>query len=174
MAAVVLRPHRLSDIHDLVAAANHPSINNYLRDHFPYPYTIQDAYWWLTEGVKSHANHAAITVNDICIGSISVVYGNAEAQLSGEIGYWLGRDFWGRGYATEAVRLMTDKVFEETELLRIYAHVFSPNVASRQVLLKCGYQEEGVLRQAVVKQGEVMDVHVYARLRHETDRDRPA
>lgn len=163
---VALRPYRMSDLHDLVAAANHPAINMYLRDHFPFPYTIQDAYWWLTEGVKSHARHAAITIDDICIGGISVVFGNAEAQLSGELGYWLGRDYWGRGYATEAVRQMTAQTFAETELVRIFAHVFSPNLASRQVLEKCGYEHEGVLRQAVIKYGEIMDVHVYARLRN--------
>lgn len=163
---VVLRPHRLSDLHDLVAAANHPAISMFLRDHFPYPYTVQDAYWWLTEGIKSHACHLAITVNEVCIGSISVVFGNNESHLSGEIGYWLGRDFWGRGYATDAVRQMTERIFAETELLRIFAHVFAPNNASKQVLLKCGYQEEGVLRQAVIKHGDILDVHVYARLRN--------
>jgi ribosomal-protein-alanine N-acetyltransferase len=162
---IQLRPYRLADIHDLVAAANHPDINTYLRDQFPFPYTLQDAYWWLTEGVKSFASHAAITLDDICIGGVSVVYGQAESRYSGEIGYWLGRNFWGRGFATEAVLRMTDEVFAKTELLRIHAQVFSPNRASRQVLENCGYQREGVLRQAIVKNGQVMDLHLYARLR---------
>lgn len=163
--SIKLRPYRLSDIHDLVAAANHPDINTYLRDHFPYPYTMQDAYWWLTEGVKSLASHSAITLDGICIGGISVVYGQAEAQLSGEIGYWLGRNFWGRGYATDAVNAMTKDVFTNTDLVRIHAQVFSPNLGSRQVLQKCGYQQEGILRRAVVKNNELMDMYIYARLR---------
>lgn len=162
---ITLRPYQLSDIHDLVAAANHPEINRYLRDHFPFPYTIQDAYWWLTEGVRTRANHAAITLDGICIGGISVVFGQAETHLSGEIGYWLGRDFWGRGFATEAVKLMTEDTFRSTDLVRIHAQVFSPNAASRHVLQKCGYQEEGILRNAIVKNGELMDMYVYARLR---------
>lgn len=160
-----LRPYRLSDIHDLVAAANHPEINTYLREQFPFPYTIQDAYWWLTEGVKSHATHAAITLDDVCIGGISVVYGQAEGRYSGEIGYWLGREFWGRGFATEAVRRMTEDVFQSTEVLRVHAQVFSPNRASRQVLENCGYQLEGVLRQAIVKNEQIMDLLLFARLR---------
>lgn len=165
LMSIKLRPHRLSDIHDLVAAANHPEINKYLREHFPYPYTIQDAYWWLTEGIKSLANHAAITLDDICIGGVSVVYGQAEAHLSGEIGYWLGREFWGRGFATRAVELMTEEVFNTTDLVRIHAQVFSPNIASKHVLEKCAYRLEGVLQKAIVKNDELMDVHVYARLR---------
>lgn len=162
---IKLRPYRLSDIHDLVAAANHPEINTYLRDHFPYPYTMQDAYWWLTEGIKSLASHAAITLDDICIGGVSVVYGQAETQLSGEIGYWLGREFWGRGFATRAVSFMTEDVFSSTDLVRIYAQVFSPNLASRHVLQNCGYHQEGVLRNAIIKDGVLMDMHIYARLR---------
>lgn len=166
--AISLRPFELSDIHDLVAAANHPDINAYLRDHFPYPYTMQDAYWWLTEGIKTHACHAAIALDGICIGGISVVYGEAETHLSGEIGYWLGRDFWGRGFATDAVRQMTEDVFQHTDLVRLYAHVFSPNIASRHVLEKCGYRQEGVHRKAIIKNGELMDLYVYARLREDS------
>lgn len=162
---IKLRPFRLSDIHDLVASANHPEINIYLRDYFPYPYTIQDAYWWLTEGVNSFANHSAITLDGICIGGVSVVYGQAETHLSGEIGYWLGREYWGRGFASQAVKLMTEDVFSNTDLLRIYAQVFSPNLASRYVLQKCGYQLEGVLRKAIIKDSELMDMYIYAQLR---------
>ncbi|MHA0795810.1 GNAT family N-acetyltransferase [Gilvimarinus sp. F26214L] len=162
---IKLRPFRLSDIHDLVAAANHPEISTYLRDQFPYPYSMRDAYWWLTKGIKSEAVHAAITYDGICIGGVSVVFGQAEAQLSGEIGYWLGRDFWGRGIATQAVRQMTEQVFDTTDLLRVHAQVFSPNVASQQVLLKCGYELEGVQRKAVLKNGHVMDLCQFARLR---------
>jgi [ribosomal protein S5]-alanine N-acetyltransferase len=164
---IKLRSYRLSDIHDLVAAANHPDINTYLRDRFPYPYTIRDAYWWLTKGIKSQSRHAAIVLNDVCIGGVSVVFGQAETQLSGEIGYWLGRDFWGRGFATQAVNLMTTDVFNTTDLVRIHAQVFAPNSASRHVLQKCGYREEGLLRKAIVKNNRIMDLYLYSRLREE-------
>lgn len=162
---IALRPFRLSDIHDLVAAANHPEINRYLRDYFPYPYTIQDAYWWLTEGVKSASRHAAITVDDSCIGGVSVVFGRGESRLAAEIGYWLGRSHWGRGFATEALGLMTEDIFRSTNIERLFAHVFAPNLGSRQVLVKCGYREEGLLRKAILKNNRLVDVYVYARLR---------
>jgi len=165
--SIALRPYRYDDLDDLVVAANHPEITPYLRDHFPYPYLREHGEWWLTEGMRQLGSHSAITLNDRCIGGISVVFGVAEAHLSGEIGYWLGRPYWGRGYATEAVRQKTAEVFATTDLVRIAAHVFAPNTASMRILEKCGYELEGILRRSIIKNGNIMDSHVYAKLRDE-------
>jgi RimJ/RimL family protein N-acetyltransferase len=53
-----------------------------------------------------------------------------------EVGYWIGRDFWGRGIATQALGLF----LEELKDRPLYAHVAKHNVASRRVLEKCGFQ----------------------------------
>jgi RimJ/RimL family protein N-acetyltransferase len=52
-----------------------------------------------------------------------------------EVGYWLGREFWGRGIATRALELFLDEV----TIRPLYAHVAKHNVASRRVLEKCGF-----------------------------------
>ncbi|MBN1765493.1 MAG: GNAT family N-acetyltransferase [Sedimentisphaerales bacterium] len=68
-----------------------------------------------------------------------------------EVGYWLGRKYWRQGIMTEAVRLLLEFGFTDLKLYRIYSHIFEPNTASRRVLEKCGFQKEGVMRQAVIK-----------------------
>ncbi len=52
-----------------------------------------------------------------------------------EVGYWIGREYWGQGIATEALRLLLDEIRSRP----LYAHVAKSNVASRRVLEKCGF-----------------------------------
>lgn len=69
------------------------------------------------------------------IGLKHVDHERAEA----EVGYWVGKPYWGRGYASEAVRLVATFAFEELGLRRLYAHVLAHNPASGRVLEKAGF-----------------------------------
>lgn len=84
-----------------------------------------------------------------------------------EIGYWIGKPFWGRGYATEAVQAVLRYGFEERELQRIFAMVFHRNPASCRVLQKCGMRHEGTLRRHQKKWDEYVDLVCYGMLREE-------
>ena len=53
-----------------------------------------------------------------------------------EVGYWLGREYWGRGIATDALR----QFLQEIETRPLYAHVARHNIASRRVLEKCDFR----------------------------------
>ncbi|MCB9461544.1 MAG: GNAT family N-acetyltransferase [Anaerolineaceae bacterium] len=64
-----------------------------------------------------------------------------------EIGYWVGKEYWGQGYATEAARRMVRFVFEDLGLNRIEASYFVGNPASRRVMEKAGMTFEGIRRQ---------------------------
>ena len=82
-----------------------------------------------------------------------------------EIGYWLGEPFWGRGIVTDAVRAVVPVAFGTFDIARIQAGIFSENPASARVLEKCGFVREAVLKDAVFKNGKVMDEIIYARFR---------
>ncbi len=82
-----------------------------------------------------------------------------------ELGYWLGEAHWGRGVMTGAVRGFTEYAFGAFELCRIFAVVFEWNSASRRVLEKAGYELEGRMRRAAVKDGQVIDQFLYATVR---------
>lgn len=103
-----------------------------------------------------------------CIGAVGLKpLGDVEARTL-ELGYWVGRAHWGRGYATEAVAGFSRWALETfPDVLRLEARVHEGNGASGAVLLKAGYREEGVRRKAVWKNGSSLDMLFYGMLRGE-------
>ena len=79
-----------------------------------------------------------------------------------EMGFWLGAQRWGKGYATEAARAVIGYGFERPGLNRICAHHVVRNPASGHVLEKIGMRREGALRQRVRKWGVFEDVVILA------------
>lgn len=75
---------------------------------------------------------------------------------------------WGRGIMTEAVLQTCAYVYANSDIIRIYAEPFAYNAASCRVLEKAGFQYEGTLRSSAVKNGRVLDMKMYARLRPES------
>ena len=142
------------------------NVSKYLTARIPYPYSIEDAKWWVTIGSKEGINKA-IEVDGIFVGVIGVTVGEFEKERSAEIGYWIGEPFWGNGIATEAVTQMTQYVFDTTNVVRLSAPVFSPNKASTRVLEKCGYLLEANLKKALYKNGKIFDAYLYANVRKE-------
>jgi RimJ/RimL family protein N-acetyltransferase len=107
----------------------------------PHPYRVEDAEEFIAAANRKEAEaHFAITLDRTLIG----VCGLDPRQDGPEIGYWLGVDYWGQGYATEAARALIDHAFGELghEALQAGARVSNP--ASRRVLEKCGFQWTGV------------------------------
>lgn len=160
-----LRPFRPTDVDALVRHADDHEVWIHLRDRFPHPYTEEDARSWI-DLVATYpvGTHFAIDVGGQAVGSIGLVPQTDVHRRSAEIGYWLGRDAWGRGIATEAVRAVTEHGFEAFGLVRVFAAVFANNPASGRVLEKAGYELEGRLRSSVVKDGILMDSLLYARV----------
>jgi [ribosomal protein S5]-alanine N-acetyltransferase len=70
------------------------------------------------------------------------------------------RDAWGRGYATDAVRVRTRFVFEQMGLHRVEGHTINP--AMRRVYEKCGYRREGTARQKLWREGRWLDAELFA------------
>ena len=162
----VLRRWRSRDLGSLVRHANNINVSRYLRDRFPYPYTRRDGRGFLAIAASagSDSTKLAIDVDGEAVGGIGVILGTDIERFSAELGYWLGESFWGRGIATEAVRMFTEHVFDQLNLLRIFAVAAAANVASARVLEKAGYQKEGILRSAAVKFGQQHDQLMYARI----------
>ena len=103
------------------------------------------------------------------IGTVGLAISDFDHQA--EIGYWLGRDYWGQGFCTEAVIAVLDYGFETLGLNRIFAQHIARNGASARVLEKAGFSKEGILRQHARKWGVFEDVICYGMLCKD---DRPA
>ncbi len=94
------------------------------------------------------------------------------AHNRAEVGYWVGLPYWGRGFATAALRLIIRFGFDELKLNRIAAGHFRHNRASGRVMQKAKMRYEGRLRGALCHRGEYKDELRYAILRDDYEADK--
>ncbi|HEY5306494.1 MAG TPA: GNAT family N-acetyltransferase [Pseudolabrys sp.] len=138
---LALRAPRLGDAKTIAALANDRRIaENSAR--IPHPYKIADAESFIAGAAKAGEAAFLITLRDkTVIGACGLVL---QAETTPELGFWLGVDHWGQGYATEALHAVIDYAFADMghEALQAGARVTNP--ASRRVLEKCGFQWTGV------------------------------
>ncbi|MXQ73551.1 GNAT family N-acetyltransferase [Clostridiaceae bacterium DONG20-135] len=164
---VTIRPLVMSDLPDMVKAANDQGVSAFLRDRFPYPYTEEAGRSYLEfceNADPSQTLQYAILVNGKFAGTIGVEKACDVYRLNGELGYWLCRSYWGQGIATKAVSLMVKEAFAKLDINRIHAEVFEPNKASQRVLEKNGFVKEGHFHNSVIKYGQIIDSVIYAKL----------
>jgi RimJ/RimL family protein N-acetyltransferase len=167
--SLTLRRWAEQDVEALVEIADDRAIWANMRDRFPHPYTRADAEAWIALCAKetSPPRAFAIEVHGRAAGGIGLELFDDVHRGSAEIGYWLGRSFWGHGLATEAVVAVAQYGFERLGLERIQAQVFAWNDASTRVLVKAGFAFEGRLRRHVIKEGRIGDALLYARVREQ-------
>jgi [ribosomal protein S5]-alanine N-acetyltransferase len=161
-----VRPWRTGDVEALIVHANDLEVARQLRDRFPHPYTRANAVAFIQYATEETGN-LAIDVDGEAVGAIGYIPGSDIERYSAEVGYWLGRRYWGRGIASDALRTLTEHLFREQHLLRLFALPFADNVASARVLEKAGYEREGLLRSSSVKYGAPRDQWLYARVNRE-------
>jgi [ribosomal protein S5]-alanine N-acetyltransferase len=161
---ITLRELIPSDLDRLVSLANNENVSRYLLYTFPCPYTKADGEWWINTGSTQHgATTRVIEYRGEFSGLVGITPQSGWREHLGEIGYWVGAAYWGKGIATSALQQMTDYGFAGLQLRKLYAPVLAPNVASMRVLAKCGYALEGVLKSEVKKNGRYFDIHRFAR-----------
>ncbi|WP_292522199.1 GNAT family N-acetyltransferase [Methanoculleus sp.] len=138
----------------------------------PYPYPDGAAEAWIATHAAGFRKglHAVYAVTRAGKGDLVGAAGLVEINRRhgrGELGYWVGRPYWGRGYATEAARAVIECGFSVLGLHRVYAMHFSRNPASGRVMAKCGMRHEAHLREHGRKWGVFEDIDVWGVLRDE-------
>lgn len=109
----------------------------------------------------------ASTDSDRLLGIIELLDFNLKINMV-SIGYFLAEAQWGRGIATEAVRMLVEFLFTDVNVNRIQAEVMPANENSKKVLLKNGFIKEGMLRQATLWSGKgVVDLEIYSILKED-------
>ncbi len=138
---LVLRQPTLADVKAIARiVGDHCVAVNLQR--VPHPYSQDDAVHF----VSNVANAGGMTTfmiehKDEAVGLASLTWRQAEVP---DLGYCLGTDHWGKGFATEAARAAIDFAFEEFSIDVVCAGARVLNPASRHVLEKCGFQWTGV------------------------------
>ncbi|MBM7587180.1 RimJ/RimL family protein N-acetyltransferase [Bacillus pakistanensis] len=108
---------------------------------------------------KDSIHFALVNNQNILIGCIYLFLNKKHNK--GELGYWLGKPYWNKGYCTEAGKEMIKFGFEELGLNRIYADAFTKNTASSKVMQKVGLKYEGTFKQSCLYRGVYEDTVIY-------------
>ncbi|MBP3038232.1 GNAT family N-acetyltransferase [Bacillaceae bacterium Marseille-Q3522] len=133
--------------------------------YLPYPYSLEDALSWIEHHPDNfNANKLyefAITdkEREELFGAIAL--SNNQKFQNGEIAYWIGEEFWGNGYATEAAQAVLQFAFEEKHYHKVFARYFRSNPASGRVMKKIGMKKEGEFIDHVRKQNRYEDLVYY-------------
>jgi RimJ/RimL family protein N-acetyltransferase/quinol monooxygenase YgiN len=165
---LVLRPFALGDSTEVARIAGDREIAAGTLT-VPHPYEERHAREWIgsqDEMFRSGTGVVfAITAGGAVVGAIGLH--PALAHKRAELGYWIGTEHWGNGYATEASRAVIEYGFATLGLDRIFASHFASNPASGRVLAKLGMSREGVARAHILKWGTAQDSVQFAILRTE-------
>ena len=165
-----IRKWELTDARDLATALSNKKVQNNLRDGLPYPYTEQDGKEYISLMLDADDKNTfafAVTADGKVIGSIGAFRQDNIHRQTAEFGYYIAEEYWGKGIMTEAVKQLCDYVFTHTDIIRIYAEPFAYNIGSCRVLEKAGFKCEGTLRSNAVKNGKVLDMKMYSKLKAE-------
>ena len=152
------------DKQSLIKYLNNKEIyKNTLR--IPYPYSKEDADWWINSCKGSYKRLGVITKfvirkNEELIGGVGFDDYLSEKEEV-DCGYWLAQPFWNKGIMTKVVHTLCMFGFNELKIPKITANVFSYNKASMKVLQKVGFIFEKSLKNQYEKDGQKIDAEFY-------------
>ncbi|TKC18848.1 GNAT family N-acetyltransferase [Robertmurraya kyonggiensis] len=158
---LLLRLFTASDAENVITMCNNYNIFKSTLT-LPYPYTLNCALSWI-------ANHEQnfdldrmyeLAITDKNSGQLygAIAISNHKQHKNGELAYWIGEEYWGKGYGTEAAQAMIEFVFKEKNFHRVYARHFKSNPASGKIMEKCGMTYEGMLKEHVFKIDRFEDI----------------
>ncbi len=167
---LILRPFVDGDAPRIAELAGDKSVaDTTLR--IPHPYSDAMALEWI-------GTHKAVRNDDLAlfyavdlkesgelVGSTGIDIDFPHSRAT--IGYWIGRGYWNKGYATEAASILFTYVFDVMKFHKVDSHHFVRNPASGRVLEKLGMKREGLLRGHIKKSGAWEDIIEYGILDHE-------
>ena len=167
---LILRPFKLSDAKEVQRQAGSSKIAS-TTGAVPHPYLdgmaedwISKHHEWFKEGLA--VNWAIVLKeSDNIVGSIS--FGLNQIHNRAELGYWVGEEFWNKGYCSEAAVEAIRYGFKELALNKITSRHMSENPSSGKVMQKAGMTKEGYLKQDVSRNGKFVDLVIYGLLREE-------
>ncbi len=165
---LVLRLFQKSDAEAVTRLCNNFNIyNNTL--YLPFPYTLEDALSWIEHHLDNfNANKSyefAITNKESGELYGAIALSNNQRFHNGEIAYWIGEEYWGNGYATEAAQAILQFAFNEKQYHKVYARYFRSNPASGRVIEKLGMKKEGILIDHIKKDKRYEDLVYYGMIK---------
>ncbi|OEF98811.1 GNAT family N-acetyltransferase [Vulcanibacillus modesticaldus] len=167
---VRLREYSKDDVKQAQIYINDPEVKRLLHPGIPYLYTFEDEQKWFDSlsATKDTYSFAIETLKDNkYIGGCGVNKIDWKNSVT-EVGIFIGdKDYWGKGYGTDAMKILIKFIFEQMNINKIKLHVFSFNLRAIKSYEKCGFKKEGILRQEVYRDGKYFDDVVMGILKEE-------
>lgn len=164
---IYLRPVESNDLPLIFKGLSHPQVIQYYgvsyqtiedtkeqMDWYQNLVAQQKGQWWVIQRRK----------DDEWVGACGF-HQREKFHRRVEVGFWLLPEFWGQGLMAKALPLIIDYAFTQWSIDRIEAWVESQNIASKNLLIKLNFQLEGRLKRYEFKDGQSIDVEVYALLK---------
>lgn len=167
---VRLRNYNKEDIPLALTYMNDEEVNKNLTPGVPYPFTLEDEEKWyaMQSGLKDTYNFAIETLaEEKYIGGCginSVDWKNSNVV----IGIFIGdKDYWSKGYGQDTLQLLINFIFDEMNIHKIKLNVYSFNKRAIRCYEKCGFKQDGILREEIFRNGQYYDQWAMSLLRSE-------
>ena len=165
MPKIKIRPQKLSDAERFYEILTNPNFIYFGAR----PKSLADEKKWLKKSMQRKEKEAnrnySIIFNGKMVGGIGAKI-NYHRRYVGELGYCIDEKYWGKGIASQAVRLLEDVCFKKLKLMRIEIVMRPENKASEKVAIKNGYKKEGLMKKALKgKDGKMHDCYLYAKVK---------
>jgi len=170
---LLLRPLTLADGKEIQRLAGDIRIAKMTLS-VPHPYPEGLAEEWIATHPDQFREGEGV-VFGICLKAIGVligcisIEGISETHRRGEVGYWIGCDYWNQGYCTEALQALIEFGFRQMNLNKLTARHMAKNPQSGRVMLKAGMKQEGHFKDDCFRWGQFEDSVVYGLTRRDAD-----
>jgi len=167
---LLLRPFELYDAPAVQGLAGDKSISDTTLN-IPHPYKDGMAEEWIAAHQDEFDSRQGVTfaithrTGGSLVGAISLM--NIDVHRHAELGYWIGKPFWGDGFCTEAAQAVLSYAFTELCLIRIHAQHMSRNPASGRVMQKLGMLHEGTRKRDSQKGDRIENMELYGIMKEE-------
>ncbi|MDF2880380.1 MAG: acetyltransferase, ribosomal protein N-acetylase [Clostridiaceae bacterium] len=158
---VCLRAYKEEDIEIAAALVNDKELKKFLVTGIPFPMSTWEEESWVKSQKGSDTGEYNFAIEDIktkkYIGGCGIQKVNWLARVA-TVGIMIGdKDYWSKGYGTDAMKVLMKFIFEEMNINKIRLGVFSFNIRAKKCYEKCGFQVEGILKDELFKEGKYYD-----------------
>ena len=129
---LILRQYKKNDKESLINLLNDKEVSRW-TERIPFPYTEKHADWWINNKPENDYVYAIVkNDNHSLVGGINIT-------VKGEIGCWIGRQYWNQDFATEAIERIKNFGFEELKLEKVWAATHKENKTVFRLIEKTGF-----------------------------------
>lgn len=162
---VKLRAYKKEDIKLAYEYLNDSELKRLLESEIPYPIILEQEEKWFQDLVNSKDIYN-FAIEDLetgkYIGGCGINNINWLSRRA-TIGIFIGdKNYWGKGYGTDAIKVLNKFIFEQMNINKIKLNVFSFNERAKKCYERCGFKVEGVLKQELFRNGKYYDEYVMA------------